>query len=118
LIAALPGAYPVASDFQALAAQLESAVQMFVIEDEWHAEWIGEFASRDDAYSELRRLATLPWDEAPNLCPCMSWRTCGRRYHLTEYDTSAGAWRRLSDEALLDVSAEKTAWLDGAVAAI
>lgn len=84
---------------------------MFVIEDEWHAEWIGEYVSREEALAELRRLAKLPWDDAPNVCPCMSWRTCGRRYHIVEFDTSADPWRRLSDEALLDVSAEKTAWL-------
>ena len=90
---------------------------MFVIEDEWHAEWIGEYASREEALAELGRLAELPWDEAPNRCPCMGWRTCGRRYHLIEFDTSADPWRRLSYEALLDVSAEKTAWLSGSTAA-
>lgn len=62
---------------------------MFVIEDEWHAEWVGEYVSREEAHAELRRLAKLPWDEAPNACPCMSWRTCGRRYHIIEFDTSA-----------------------------
>ena len=86
---------------------------MFVIEDEWHAEWIGEFSSREEADEELRRVAALPWDEAPNRCPCMSWRTCGRRYHIVEYDTCADQWRRLSDEAVLEVSATKTAWLSG-----
>jgi thymidylate synthase ThyX len=84
---------------------------MFVIEDEWHAEWIGEYVSREEAHAELRRLAELPWDEAPNVCPCISWQTCGRRYHIIELDTSAEPWRRLHDEALLDVSAERTAWL-------
>ena len=84
---------------------------MFVIEDEWHAEQIGKFASREQAHAELRRLAELPWDVEPNICPCTSWRTCGRRYHIIEYDTSPDPWRQLSDEGLLEVSAEKTAWL-------
>jgi hypothetical protein len=84
---------------------------MFVIDDEWHGEWIGQYASREEAHEELRRLAELPWNEAPNLCPCMSWRTCGRRYHVIEYDTSVDPWRTLRNEVLLEVSAKKTAWL-------
>lgn len=86
---------------------------MFVIEDEAHAEWISEHVSREEALAELRNLAELPWDEPPNVCPCTSCRTCGRRYYLVEFDTSAKPWRRLEEEALLEVSAEKTAWLSG-----
>jgi hypothetical protein len=84
---------------------------MFVLEDVWHAEWIGEYASREEALVELRRLARLPWDEPPNACPCSTWRTCGRRYHVIEFDTSAEPWRRLNNEALLDVSAKRIVWL-------
>jgi hypothetical protein len=76
---------------------------MFVVEDEFHCEWMGEFNSREEADAELRRLATLPWDQAPNVCPCASWRTCGRRYHVIEFDTSAETWRQLSNVALLEV---------------
>ena len=90
---------------------------MFVIEDEWHAEWIGKYAGRDEADAELRRLAKLPWDEAPNRCPCMSWRTCGRRYHLIEFDTSGERWRSLNDEVLLEVSAKGAAWSSAPTAA-
>jgi hypothetical protein len=39
---------------------------MFGVEDEWHAEWIGEYASREAAHEELRRLAELAWDDVPN----------------------------------------------------
>lgn len=85
--------------------------RMFVVEDEWHAEHIGEFASRAEANAEVRRLAGLPWDQVPNLCPCMSWSTCGRRYHVAEYDVSSTPWRMVSDEALLDVSAKGIVWL-------
>lgn len=84
---------------------------MFVIEDEWHAEWIGEFISRKEAEAELERLAKLPWDEAPNACPCTSWRTCGRCYHLIHFDTSFEPWRVVNDEARLEVSAKATKWL-------
>ena len=84
---------------------------VFVIEDEWHAEHIGRFDSRAEAQAELRRLAELPWDETPNLCPCTSWRTCGRRYHIVEYDTAPTPWRQISDDVLLEVSAARTAWI-------
>ncbi len=81
---------------------------MFVIQDEWHGEPGTEYATKADAMAELRRLAMLPWDEAPNRCPCKSWRSCGRRYHLIEYDVD---WRRRSDAALLEISARETVWL-------
>ena len=84
---------------------------MFIIEDEWHAEHIGEFTNKPEALAELERLAAVPWDEAPNLCPCISWRTCGRRYHIIEYDIAWTPWRRISDEVLLDVSSKGTAWI-------
>ena len=84
---------------------------MFVVRDEWHADDIGEFDSRAEAHAELQRLADIPWNEAPNLCPCRSWRTCGRSYHIIEYDTSGTPWRQISYDALLDVSAKATVWL-------
>ena len=84
---------------------------MFVIRDERHFDEVGEFSSRNEAHAELQRLADLPWNEAPNLCPCTSWRTCGRRYHIIEYDTSRKPWKHISYEALLDVSAKAAVWL-------
>lgn len=87
---------------------------MFVIEDEWHAEWIGEYTSRGDAYDALRKLADLPWNEPPNVCPCKSWQTCGRRYHLIKFDASAEPWRKVEDEPVLEVSATGIRWLNQA----
>jgi hypothetical protein len=83
---------------------------MFVIEDVWHAEWIGRFNSRDEAEVELRKLAQLTWDEGPNACPCTSWRTCGRLYHLIHFETSSDPWRVLNNEARLEVSPKGTKW--------
>ena len=52
--------------------------QMFVIEDEIHAEPSREvFPSRDEAMAELKRLATVPCNEEPNRAPCIGWKTCG-----------------------------------------
>jgi len=84
---------------------------MFVIEDETHCEPGSEFASRDAAVSELRRLAELPWDVPPNLAPCMSWRTCGRSYELVEYDDAREPWREIRRTAALEISAEGVRWL-------
>ena len=78
---------------------------MFVIEDEAHAEQHGEFQSLQDALDELRRMATLPWDQPPNVAPCASWRTCGRRYEVIEYDTQATPWREVRRALVLEVSA-------------
>jgi hypothetical protein len=85
---------------------------MFVIEDESHAEPQGEFATAEEAVAELRRRSLLPWDEAPNVAPCMSWRTCGRRYEVIEYDTSSTPWREIQRQAVLEVSASGAVWLN------
>ncbi len=84
---------------------------MFIIEDEAHAELQdGEFETEQDAMAELHRRALLPWDQTPNVAPCTSWRTCGRRYELVEYDKSATPWRELSRRQILDISAEGVRW--------
>jgi hypothetical protein len=84
---------------------------MFVIEDEAHGEPVGEFGRRAEAIAELRRLAAIPWNEAPNVCPCSSWRTCARYYHLVEYDTRSTPWQQISNVPALKVSATATSWL-------
>jgi hypothetical protein len=84
---------------------------LFVIEDEAHAEPQGEYASRAEAVAELERRASLPWDEEPNKCPCKSWRTCGRRYEVIEYDASGRPWREVNREPYLEVSASGAKWL-------
>ena len=85
---------------------------MWIIEDELHGEPGAEFETRDEAIAELRRLATLAWDEPPNKAPCMSWRTCGRNFYLVECDCSnPHRWRDLRRDAALNVSADKTEWL-------
>ena len=85
---------------------------MFVIEDERHAEGQGEFATFEEAVAELQRRSILPWDEAPNVAPCMSWKTCGRNYEVIEYDTSSTPWREIQRHAVLEISASGTVWLN------
>lgn len=80
---------------------------MWIIEDELHAELQeGQFLTRQDAIAELRRRAGLPWDIAPHLAPCTSWRTCGRRYELIEQDGSEEKSRTL----VLEMSASGVHW--------
>ena len=86
----------------------------FVIEDERHAELQGEFATFDEAVAELRRRSTLPWDQAPNVAPCMSWKTCGRNYKIIEYEVSSSPWKEVQRQAMLKVSASGAVWLNTA----
>jgi hypothetical protein len=83
---------------------------MFLIEDEIHAEHHGQFASLDEAISELRRRATITWDQAPNAAPCTSWKTCGRDYVVVEYDDSQSPWKELRRMPVLRVSASGVEW--------
>ena len=86
---------------------------MYVIEDEHHAEPIGEFASFEQAVAELQRLAALPWDQLPNRAPCTSWATCGRAYEVIEYDTAQQPWQERSRVPALSVSAAGVIWEAG-----
>jgi hypothetical protein len=86
---------------------------MFVVEDEIHAEWEGQFSSFDEAVVEIRRRATIPWDQPPNVAPCMSWMTCGREYVVIEFDESHTPWKELRRVAVLAVSASGAKWASG-----
>lgn len=84
---------------------------MFVIEDELHAELQdGDFATLQDAISELKRRAKIPWDQVPNQAPCQSWRTCGRRYAVIVYDDTHSPWKELSRTYVLEVLATGITW--------
>ncbi|MBW3589966.1 MAG: hypothetical protein KY429_11155 [Actinobacteria bacterium] len=68
---------------------------MFKIEDDAHDESFREFETREEAVRELHNLATLPWDQLPNLAPCTNWRNCGRRYELVEFEVDGTFHREL-----------------------
>jgi len=86
---------------------------MFVIEDERHAEHHGEFPTLHDAIVELRRRVSIPWDQAPNVAPCMSWETCGREYVVIEYDDSSLTWKELQRVRVVEISALGVRWSSG-----
>ena len=83
---------------------------IFVIEDESHSEWMGEFPSLAAAWAELERRAAQAWDQPPNVAPCMSWQTCGRSLDVIEYDTAAEPWEELCRIPAYDVDHEGVRW--------
>ncbi len=85
--------------------------KIFVIEDEAHAEWQGEYATFEDVVSELKKRMNIPWDQKPNICPCISWQTCGRNYEIVEYDTEGELWKEIKRTAALEISLKGTNWL-------
>ena len=82
----------------------------FIIEDQLHAEHLSEHLSLADAWAELKRLSSIPWDQAPNVAPCGSWQTCGRDYEIIEYDISSEPWRLVCRVSGLEVSANGIVW--------
>jgi len=85
---------------------------MFRIEDDIHAELQeGAYTTFDEAMTELRRRARLPWNETPNIPPCTSWRTCERKYTIIEYDESVDPWHELRRTPALSLSAKAVRWL-------
>lgn len=86
---------------------------IYIIEDEIHAEWCGKFDTRAEALAELKARSALPWDQPPNVCPCMSWRTCGREYAIVEFNTASEPWEELSRTAILSVSSKGAVWESG-----
>lgn len=85
---------------------------VFVIEDEFHAEWQGQFHSSDAAFAEVRTRASVAWEETPNRCPCISWKTCGRDYVVIEFDDQVSPWKEISRTLVLSVNASGTTWQD------
>jgi hypothetical protein len=83
------------------------------IEDEIHCEQRGPFESFEAAIAELRRRAEIAWDAPPNQAPCGSWRTCGRKYGVLEYDTRSKPWRLRRTTHVLDISAKGVKWVEG-----
>lgn len=85
---------------------------MYAIEDQTHGQHVSLLETRAQAHAELRRLAHIPWNRPPHRCTCPNRRNCGRRYHIVQYETSATPWRKLADEAALEVSREGIVWLN------
>lgn len=83
---------------------------MFVIEDDLHGEHHGKYATFAEALAELKRRASIPWNQEPNLPPCTSWRACGRRYQISEYDDTQTPWRLIKSTPVLEIDAHGVRW--------
>ncbi len=83
---------------------------IFIIEDDVHAEWCGEFETFEEAIKELNSRSNLAWDAKPNVCPCKNWKACGREYYLIEFDKSKEPWIEKSQVFALSVSEKGTVW--------
>jgi hypothetical protein len=83
----------------------------FLIYDELHAEYFGQFDTLGEAIADVERLAAAAWDQGPNRAPCISWRTCGRRYVVQEVDDPIEPWTVLGTIPVCDVSAAGVSWL-------
>jgi len=85
-------------------------VTVFVVDDDMHADRLGEFATIADAWAELRRVASLPFDQEPNQPPCGNWQNCRRSWYIIEYDNTQKPWRQLRTISALEFSAEGPKW--------
>lgn len=85
--------------------------RIFIIEDEVHSSIEWEFDSFEDAILELKKRADIPWNQKPNISPCMSWETCGKNYEIIEYENSSNPWIEKNRTLVLEISAKETKWL-------
>jgi len=85
---------------------------MFIIYDELHAEFISdEFENFSAAFSELQKIAVVPFGNEPNKPPCSGWKHCKRKYFIHEYDDSQMPWKLLTKTYVLKVSASDVLWM-------
>ncbi len=87
-------------------------MRKFIIEEEGHAEFIGEFETFEKAITELRRISKIPWNESPNISPCSN-PNCGRDYMLIEYEVSDNHWEVIKSDFVLSVGPYLVAWESG-----
>ena len=83
---------------------------IFVIEDEAHAEYCGEFSTFENALIELKKRSKIKWDEKPNICPCTNWKNCGRNYEIIEYDETKETWKEIKTTPILKISSKGVVW--------
>ena len=82
------------------------AEEVFVIEDELHAEYFGEFDSFAAAVKELERLSQMRWEDRPLCAPCTSWATCERDFVIVE----CADGREVERTSVVQVSAAGVEW--------
>lgn len=86
---------------------------MIRIQDNRHSERDGDFPTFEAAIGELRRRATIPWDQAPNRAPCKNWHKCGRDYEVVEFDTPDEPCTTPRRVPVLKIRADGVQWSPG-----
>lgn len=83
---------------------------IFVLEDDLHAEWAGEYETFELAFAEIRSRAQIPWNEKPNRAPCSSSNTCGRQYCIVAYDETTRPWTYIKSTPIVEIRAKGVRW--------
>ncbi|HEX8463896.1 MAG TPA: hypothetical protein VF627_04695 [Abditibacterium sp.] len=83
---------------------------MFVINDESHAEWMGEHDTFESALAQIQDWTALVWSQAPNVAPCQSWRTCGRSYEIQQWDNTVKPWTLIESTPIVEIDARGVRW--------
>ena len=83
---------------------------IFVLEDNVHAEHVGEYELFNDALEKAKELYLIPWDKEPNKCPYLSWKTCGREYRIVNFEVVQDKWNELARSEIFSISSSKKEW--------
>lgn len=79
----------------------------FLVEDDFHGDWMDTFHSREETLALADRLRADPMHGA-NMPPCDSSRMCCREYNLLEYDDATKPyWTLIRREPLFANDFEK-----------
>jgi len=77
---------------------------VYIIEDQIHAEIIGEFESLESAQQEIQRIVKVPFGIGSNRCPCTNWNNCKRSYELIKYNKTRNPWNEISRKEIFSIS--------------
>jgi len=69
-------------------------MSIWILEDDAHAEPIGEYSSFDRAEMEMKKRLNLPKSHELNRGPCSN-PNCPRTYLIIEYDNSCVPWKHI-----------------------
>jgi hypothetical protein len=84
--------------------------RIFIVEDEVHAAWLGEYPSFAAALADLKDRSAKPWDSKENVAPCSSWKTCERQYLIIEYDNTHQPWTEIARTPIFTISQQGIVW--------
>ena len=87
-------------------------MKKFTIEEEGHADYLGEFNTFEEALFELEKISKIPWGTKPNVSPC-STPYCSRDYTINEFDVSKKQWKLIKNNFVLSVDPDGSVWGEG-----